>query len=203
MTRFAFAQHLSAALTQIGAFLARITTALLTSFAILIWLGTLAAFALWVRDAGRNSTIDDLTHHHDIAVSEDAAPKLLFARAYFLITHGRLDDAQALVSLFDLRGSDNERAALHYDLGNARLLAAFEKIDGANYDAAGALVGLAEEDYIEAMRLNPDLWNARYNFDVAARLVRKYPSFVNTPDPQRQEPRPIWTELPNVPRGEP
>lgn len=203
MTRFALAQPLRAGLIQTGAFLARIKTALLASFAILIWLCTLAGFALWIRDAGRNRTIDDLTHNHDIPVSQDGAPKLIFARAYFLITHRRLDAAQTLVSLFDLRGSDKERAALHYDLGNARLLAAFEKIDSANYDAAGALVGLAEEDYIEAMRLNPDLWDARYNFDVAARLVRKYPSFVNTPDPQRQGPRPIWTELPNVPRGEP
>ncbi len=203
MTRFAFVQYLRGALGQVSAFLARIKTELLASFTILIWLGAFAAFALWVRDAERNRTIDGLTHNHDIAVSQDAAPKLLFARAYFLATHRRLDDAQALVSLFDLRGSDQHRATLHYDLGNARLRAAFDKITGLDFDAAGALVGLAEEDYIEALRLNPDFWNARYNFDVAARLVRKYPSFANTPDPQRQGPRPIWTELPNVPRGEP
>jgi mxaK protein len=203
MTRLALVQPLREGLAQIAAFLARIKTALLWSFAILVWLGTLAAFAVWIRDAGRNYTIDALTHNHDVAVAQDAATKLVFARAYFLAAHRRLDAAQMLVSLFDLRGSDKERAALHYDLGNARLLAAFEKIESANYDAAGALVGLAEEDYIEAMRLNPELWDARYNFDVAARLVRKYPSFVNTPDLQRQGPRPIWTELPNVPRGEP
>jgi mxaK protein len=203
MTPFAIARPLREGLVQTRAFLARIKTALLASVAILIWLGTLAAFALWIRDAGRNYTIADLTHNHDIVVSQEAAPKLIFARAYFLATHRRLDGAQALVSLFDLRGSDKERAALHYDLGNARLLAAFDKINSLNYDAAGALVGLAEEDYIEAMRLNPNLWDARYNFDVAARLVRKYPSFANTPDPQRQGPRPIWTELPNIPRGEP
>ncbi|QAY96432.1 MxaK protein [Methylovirgula ligni] len=203
MTSFALAHPVRSAFLQIGAFWARIKTFVLATLVIVLALAAIASFALWPRDAARNRTIAALTHNHDVAVAQDAAPKLLFARAYFLITHGRLDEAQALVSLFDLRGSDKARADLHYDLGNGRLLAAFDKIDLADFDAAGALVGLAQEDYIEAMRLNPDDWDARYNFDVAARLVRQYPSFVNTPDPRRQGPRPIWTELPNVPRGEP
>ncbi len=203
MTSFALAPPVRAAFLHIGAFWARIKTFVLVALVIVLAVAAVAAFALWPRDAARNRTITALTHNHDVAVAQDAAPKLLFARAYFLITHGRLDEAQAIVSLLDLRGTDKARADLHYDLGNGRLLAAFDKIDLADFDAAGALVGLAQEDYIEAMRLNPDDWDARYNFDVAARLVRQYPSFVNTPDPRRQGPRPIWTELPNVPRGEP
>ncbi len=203
MTTFALAEPARVVFLQIGAFWGRIKTLVLVALVVVLALCTLAAFAIWGRDAGRNRTIAALEHNHDIAVAQNAAPKLLFARAHFLATHGRLDEAQAMVSLVDLRGSDKARADLHFDLGNARLLAAFDKIDIADFDAAGALVGLAQEDYIEAMRLNPDDWNARYNFDVAARLVRQYPSFVNTPDPRRQGPKPIWTELPNVPQGEP
>ena len=203
MTAYALVHPLGLALARIGALWRRMQTAVLILLVIALALGAAVAFTIWARDAARNRTIAALTHNHDVAVAQDAASKLLFARAYFLITHRRLDDAQALVSLFDLRGSDKMRADLHYDLGNGRLLAAFDKIDSADFDAAGALVGLAQEDYIEAMRLNPDDWDARYNFDVAARLVRQYPSFTNYPDPRRAGPRPVWTELPNVPRGEP
>jgi len=199
----AVSHAISRALAQIGALWLRARTATLAVLFAALVLATAVAFAILGRDAARNRIIDALAHNHDIAVTQNAAPKLLFARAYFLITHRRLDDAQTTVSYNDLRGSDKTRANLHYDLGNGRLLAAFDKIDSADFDAAGALVGLAEEDYIEAMRLNPNDWDARYNFDIAARLVRQYPSFANYPDPRRQGPRPIWTELPNVPRGEP
>jgi mxaK protein len=203
MTTARLSLFLGAALTQLRMLWARVKTATLVGGVVVLALGTVAASAILVRDRARNHMIAALTQNHDIAVAPDSASKLLFARAYFLIVHRRLDEAQALVSRFDLRGSDKARARLHYDLGNGRLLAAFDKIDSADYDAAGALVGLAQENYIEAMRLDPDEWNARYNFDVAARLVRQYPSFVNTPDPRRHGPRPIWTELPNVPQGEP
>jgi mxaK protein len=203
MTAHALVHPVGLVLAQVWAFWRRIRTVVLVALVIVLALVTAAAFAIWARDAGRNRTIAALADNHDIAVAQDSAPKLLFARAYFLITHRRLDDAQAMTSLFDLRGNSKARADLHYDLGNGRLLAAFDKIDSADFDAAGALVGLAQEDYIEAMRLNPDDWDARYNFDVAARLVRQYPSFTNYPDPRRAGPRPIWTELPNVPRGEP
>jgi len=196
-------RFLSVAIAQLGLFWARIRTPVLVTLLVALALSAIAASAILVRDTARNRTIAALTQNHDIAVASDSAPRLVFARAYFLITHRRLDEAQALVSLFDLRGSDTARANLHYDLGNGRLLAAFDKIDSADYDAAGALVGLAQENYIEAMRLDPSHWNARYNFDVAARLVRQYPSFTNYPDPRRHGPRPIWTELPNTPRGEP
>jgi mxaK protein len=178
-------------------------TAALVSLVVTFALGTLAAFGLCGLNMAHNRTISGLVDNHDIAVDRDAAEKLLFARAYFLMTHSRLDDAQAFVSLFDLRGSRKARAHLHYDFANARLRAAFEKIDAQDFDAAGALVGLAQADYIEALRLDPDDWNVRFNFDVATRLVRQYPSFKTYHDLRREGPHPIWTELPNVPRGEP
>jgi mxaK protein len=203
MTAHTLSHSVSVVLAQVGEYWRRARTVVLALLVIVLACCSFAAFLILARDSARNRTIAALSNNHDVAVAQNAAPRLLFARAYFLITHRRLDDAQALVSLHDLRGSDRARDALHYDLGNGRLLAAFDKIDSADFDAAGALVGLAQEDYIEAMRLNPDDWDARYNFDVAARLVRQYPSFTNTPDPRRHGPRPIWTELPNIPRGEP
>ena len=203
MTRIDLTDRLRSALAAFGRVLGRFKTAALIGLVGLLALGWVAASAAWVRDVWRNRAIASLVGNHDVKVSEGDASKLVFARAYFQMKHDQIDAAQAMVSHFDLEGDNRHRAILHYDLGNARLRAAFEKIDALDFDAAGALVGLAQQNYIEAIRLDPDLWSARYNFDVSARLVRQYPSFVNTIDPRREGPHPLWTELPNVPRGEP
>jgi mxaK protein len=182
----------------------RIATGVLLCLVITFAVAAIAAGTLWAVHAARNRTIAALTGGHDIVIPSDAAPGLLFARAYFLLTHDRLDEAQPLVGALDNRADTRQRAALHYDMGNARLKLAFDRIERGDFDAAGALVGLAREDYREAIRLDPDGWNARFNFDVASRLVREYPSFgLSRDDERRRGPRPLWTELPNIPRGAP
>jgi mxaK protein len=181
----------------------RVATAAFLCLLVGLVLGAVAAGGLWGVNAARNRTIAALISGHDVAVSPDGPAELLFARAYFLFRHDRMDDAQPLVSALDRSASDRLRAALHYDMANARLKIAFDKIESSDFDAAGALVGLAREDYREAIELDPNAWNARFNFDVASRLVREYPSFGFTADERRRGPRPLWTELPNIPRGEP
>jgi mxaK protein len=181
----------------------RIVTTVSLCLVVGLALAAAAAGALWGMNAARNRTIAALIGGHDVTVASDGTPEVLFARAYFLMTHNRLDDAQLVASMVDLHASDRLRADLHYDMANARLKLAFDKIVSGDFDAAGALVGLAREDYREAIRLDPEDWNARFNFDVASRLVREYPSFGFTPDERRRGPRPLWTELPNTPRGEP
>jgi mxaK protein len=178
-------------------------TVLIVGSAILCALGAAAASLLLGINAERNRTIADLVDGRDIAVAPSAAPEVLFARAYFLITHDRLDDAQQLIGMLDLSAGKRLRADLHYNIANARLRLAFDKVEIADFDAAGALVGLAREDYREALLLDPGSWNARFNYDVASRLVRQYPAFRSTPDERRRGPRALWTEMPNRPRGEP
>jgi mxaK protein len=178
-------------------------TAAIQVLVVALVLAAIAAGSVWSVNATRNRIIAALYDGHDEEIPSDAAPELLFARAYFLLTHDRLDEAQAVLSSLQRRGSDRLRANLHYDMANARLKIAFDKIERGDFDAAGALVGLAREDYREAIKLNPDAWDARFNFDVASRLVREYPSFGFTADERRQGPRPLWTELPNLPRGAP
>jgi mxaK protein len=204
MTASAFvAQGIRSAILDLRRFWGRIKTAFIIGLVAAFALATTAAGALLGVHAAHNRSIAALIGGHDVAVATDAAPKLIFARAYFLMNHGRLEDAQAMVSMLDIRGSKRLRADLHYDMANASLKVAFDKIDKGDIDAAAAFVSLAREDYREAMRLDPDDWNARFNFDVASRLVREYPTFGFTPDPRRRGPRPLWTELPNTPQGEP
>lgn len=187
----------------LAGFWRRVRTAFIVGLVVGFAFAAALAASVWAVNAMRNWTITALIGGHDAAVASDGTPEVLFARAYFLMTHGRLDDAQFVVSILDLRATKPLRASLHYDMGNARLKVAFDKIESGDFDVAGALVGLAREDYREALRLDPDGWNARFNFDVASRLVREYPSFGFTPDERRRGPRPLWTELPNTPRGEP
>lgn len=196
-------QRMRALIAHIRDFAPGITTTVIVSLVIGFALAAAAAGALWGMNAARNRAISALNRGRDVTIASNGTPEVLFARAYFLMTHNRLDDAQPVAGMLDLRASARLRAAVHYDLANARLKLAFDKIENGDFDAAGALVGLAREDYREAMRLDPDDWNARFNFDVASRLVREYPSFGFTPDERRQGPRPLWTELPNTPRGEP
>jgi mxaK protein len=181
----------------------RIKTAFIVGFVVTLAFAATAAATLWGVNVARNATIAALIGGHDVTVAPGGVPEVVFARAYFLMTHNRVDDAQLLVSELDLRASRRMRAHVHYDMANARLKLAFDKVEKGEFDAAGTLVGLAREDYREALRLDPDEWNARYNFDVASRLVRAYPTFGFTPDERRRGPRPLWTELPNTPRGEP
>lgn len=181
----------------------RSRTALIACVATFCGLATVSAASLWAINTARNGTISALTSGHDVVVATNASPEVLFARVYFLMTHNRLDDAQQLVSMLDLRANKLLRTDLHYNVANARLKLAFDKIETGDFDAAGALVGLAREDYREALLLDPDFWNARFNFDVASRLVRQYPAFGFAPDERRRGPGPLWTELPNKPRGEP
>jgi len=187
----------------LGRFWQRIRTALLVSVVVALALAAAVATFLLGLNAARNRTIAALTNGQDRGVASDTAPEVLFARVYFLLAHNRLNDIPPLVNMLDLRASPRLRADLHYDIANARLKLAFDKIDSGEFDAAGPLVGLAREDYREALRLNPENWDARFNFDVASRLIREYPSFGFTPDERRRGPRPLWTELPNTPRGEP
>jgi mxaK protein len=190
-------------IAKLDRFWQRIKTAFLVGVVIALALAAGAATFLLGLNAARNRTIAALTNGQDKAVAIDTVPEVLFARSYFLLSHNRLDDIPPLVNMLDVRASPRLRAELHYDIANTRLKLAFDKIESGDFDAAGALVGLAREDYREALRLNPDNWDARFNFDVASRLIREYPSFGFTPDERRRGPRPLWTELPNTPRGEP
>jgi mxaK protein len=204
MTATAFrTQRIRSAIVDLRGFWRRIKTAFIFGLVVAFVLATIIAAVLWAVNAARNRTIAALMDNHDVTVANDSAPEVLFARAYFLMTHARLDEAQLFVSMLDIRGSERMRADLHYDMANGRLKLAFDKIEAGDFNAAAALVALAREDYREALRLDPGGWNTRFNFDVASRLVREYPTFGFTPDERRRGPRPLWTELPNTPRGEP
>jgi mxaK protein len=165
--------------------------------------GAIVAAVSWSIKATHNRQIEALIHNHNIVVQPNAAPELLFARAYFLLTHDQMGGAQPFLAALDAGNDRRLRADLHYDMANALLKLAFTAIERGDFDQAGPYVVLSREDYHEALRLDPDDWDARYNFDVASRLIREYPQFIPHDDPRRRDPTNLWTHLPIKPEGEP
>jgi mxaK protein len=158
-------------------------------------------YAAW-RD---NATINALAGGENVEINaERAAPAVLFARAYYLLKRDRIDEAQVLLDQANFRADATTRVLMLYDAGNTRLRASFEAIERGKFDLATSLVNLAKEDYNQALRLDPQAWDVKYNLDVAARLVRDLPQIAPSEEPLQQEPRKdLWSDVPGVPRGAP
>jgi len=158
-------------------------------------------YAAW-RD---NATIEALAAGDNVEIDpERASPAVLFARAYHLLKRDRLDEAQDLLDQANFRADAKTRVLMLYDAGNTRLRASFAAIERVKFDRATSLVNLAKEDYNQALRLDPQAWDVKYNLDVAARLVRDLPQIAPSEEPLQQEPRKdLWSDLPGVPRGAP
>lgn len=168
----------------------------LAASAISSWL----AFSAW----SGNRVIAGLRAGRDIAVSDKAGPELLLARGEFLMRRGRLDEAQALVPAIRTSGNRQILAAFQYDLANARLRTALRLLEDTKIDPATALINLAKDGYRAALSARPEFWDARYNLDVAMRLVRDFPEVEHSSEePPQEMPERLWTDLPGLPRGLP
>ncbi|WP_153020369.1 hypothetical protein [Paramesorhizobium deserti] len=158
------------------------------------------AFSAW----NDNRVISGLATGRDIAVGDRARPEILLARGQFLMRRGRLDEAQALVPAVRISGDRRVLAAIQYDLANARLRTALRLIEDMKIDQAIPLINLAKDGYRAALSVRPDLWDARYNLDVAMRLVRDFPEIQpSSEEPPQETPEKLWTDLPGLPKGLP
>ncbi len=91
-----------------------------------------------------------------------------------------------------------------YNMANARMRGAVTAIGKGDYDKAVPLVMLAKAEYRSALRLNPSNWDAKYNLDIAMRLVRDLPQAVGEDEEKPlQTPEKLWTDLPGAPKGLP
>lgn len=174
-------------------------------------LATLLALLLWqgwqvYRIQSDRSVIAALAEDSDHAMPENAAPELLLVRADYLLRHARLEEAQGLGDSPSLREAPTIRAAIYYNLANARLRQAIPLMSRQQTDRAISMIGLAIEEYRQALRLKPDDWNIRYNFDYAMRLVRDLPRLQLEQEGElerRQSRTQNWTDLPSLPKGLP
>ncbi len=157
-----------------------------------------------VMTAADNRTIAALRAGHDVAPAKRAADEVVFARIHFLLSRDAIDEAQGLVDTLDTAGRPELRARARYNLANARMRLAFDRLEGGRIGDAEPLVNLARADYRRAISLDPSLWDARYNLDVAMRLIRDFPGFEESRgDEAPPKPGKLWTDLPGKPRGLP
>ncbi|WP_245412085.1 hypothetical protein [Methylocella silvestris] len=166
--------------------------------------GAACAAAKYVAASADNRKIAALREGRDVPVSLNDSGDVLFARIQFLLTHDSIDEAQALVNALDQKAGAPVQARARYDLANARMRLGFDLIERGKIEKAEPLVNLARSDYRQALSLDPGLWDARYNLDVAMRLIRDFPGFDETRGEEiPAKPGEFWTDLPGKPRGLP
>lgn len=153
-----------------------------------------------------NALIRDLNSN---SVQAGTEPKLAssdsaLARINERLRRDDLDAAQATISRSGDILTDTAKAHAYYNLANARVRRAFMLVEKGDLDTATAFVNVAKSEYRRALRLAPEFWNAKFNLDVAMRIVRDLP----TPEIEQDEappdaPKRVWTDLPGVPKGLP
>jgi mxaK protein len=177
----------------------------------LIWLLALMAFLasvtalvdLW-QTRNANDAIRSLTANKEVQVDSKSAPsQVILARINELIFHDRLEDAQTLLSSAETRIDPHTRALALYNIANERTRKGAEFVRKGDLDHAAALINVAKSEYRLALKLFPNDWNAKFNLDVAMRIVRDLPQAENLPDNEQETPKKLWTDLPGVPKGLP
>lgn len=154
--------------------------------------------------AGRvDAGLATLAVGRDLDVAPDAAPRLIEARASWLLARDRIEAAEALGPLIIAAGDPGAEAIWHYNRGNARLRRAFDLIETRALDAATPQVALAKAAYRAALAREPGFFDAKVNLDLAMRLVRDLPREEQEGEEIDAPPKVLWTDLPGVPGGAP
>lgn len=175
-------------------------------FAVLLAAVALLAVEGWriVDRLGANHTIAALSEGRDVPVADNAPARLLLARAYFLLTHAQMEAAEPLVQRLGKGEADRFAVAAFYDMANARLASAIDHLERSEIDPAIPEVRLAKGAYRAALARNPQAWDAKYNLDIAMRLIRDFPQIEAEPEDEPAEaPKRVWTDLPGLPKGLP
>lgn len=152
-----------------------------------------------------NQLILQLISGQDVDVNKviTGQPELRLARAIYFKQKHRYDDALSTLSLILDKGDSLFQAQARYNLGNLYLEQAVQKVESMNMNEAMPLAGLAKQAYRQALELDSRNWDAKYNLEVAMRLLPEMDK-INSPDegPNNQKAQ-LWTTVPGFPRGLP
>lgn len=144
--------------------------------------------------AGRDITLDKVVR---------SEPQVRLARAIYLAEKHRYDEALATLNQILNNGDTALQAKIRYNLGNVYLIQAIEAVDAMRIDDAVPLTGLAKQAYRQALTLNSQFWDAKYNLEVALRLLPEMERISRTDEEPEAERSELWTTVPGFPRGLP
>ena len=197
--------HIAPALcARLAKTLRRARPQLFLALPVLLLLAALGFGAAAWRVERDKSAMAALQAGRDVPVGPDASAPLLLARVQHLARRGLPEGIEPLIDALARAGDTDRVARARYALANTRLRQAFSHLERGDLDPSGPLITLARQDYRRALQNAPDLWDAKFNLDVASRLLRDFPEFDRkTGDEFNAEPKQIWTDIPGQPRGEP
>lgn len=160
--------------------------------------------AYWQLNAD-NHAIQELFNNQDIEIDPVSSPQpeLQLARAYYLQQHHRYDEALAKLNLIMQAGETGLQTKVRYNLGNIYLEQAVTHVENQELGRAIPLVELAKQAYRQALTLDSQYWDAKYNLEVAMRLLPEMERVNLENDGPKQEQAELWTTVPGFPRGLP
>jgi len=152
-----------------------------------------------------NDLIRQLSSGKDVAVNNviGGKPELRLARAFYFKRKHRYDEALSTLSLIMDKGDRNFQAKVRYNLGNLYLEQAMQQALAMNINEAMSLAGLAKQAYRQSLALNSGDWDAKYNFEVAMRLLPEMDRVDMPDDETKNQKSQLWTTVPGFPRGLP
>jgi len=173
---------------------------------LLVSVGAFLAQGWAVDQAQRaNRRIGELAQGREPSLAEimAAPPEVKLARALQLQRQGRYDEALAAMSAIINSGDKALQTQIRYSLGNLYLEQAIAKTEAMAIADAQPLLALAKQAYRQALALDSGFWDAKYNLDVAMRLLPELDRINLEQEPTPKQQAPLWTTVPGFPRGLP
>lgn len=125
------------------------------------------------------------------------------AYANYLARREAFPEAEVVLSEL-IQVTPDLKGKAFYNLGNLYLHRAIAAVEASDLGQAGTFADLAKQFYRRSLQISPTEWVAKYNFEVAARLMPDFDQ-VNSggEEPDRDTARKLWTRVPGFPRGLP
>jgi mxaK protein len=176
---------------------------------LLVWLLSLTGL-IW---SGNALTQANQYHQHlqNNSIQNSATDDAIFANALYLANHHQTEKALKLYAQATSSPNLHIRKNANYNMANLYLREANKLLDASGFDAwdkVTPLLAIAKEGYREALRLDPNWINAKYNYELALRIAPTIESATSRQkeddELKNQETVPEgWPAIPGFPRGMP
>lgn len=135
---------------------------------------------------------------------QERSPEKRFAYAWRLSQNKHYEEAAEQYSQALRIANSKIQSTIFYNLGNLYLRQAIERAEQKGVDSAMAFTDAAKGFYRRSLKIQPEFWQAKYNYETAQRLVRDLP--LNTSEGgegMEEDMEDLWSAMPGFPAGLP